>query len=109
MSPRAPAEPLRLPKQARQLRESDIEDRVCRYAREQGLLAYKFTSPNRRSVPDRLFASRGGHVFFAEFKAPGKKPTVAQKREIARLRQVGCLVYVIDDVAMGKRVIDENV
>lgn len=88
--------------------ESAIEKKVCDYARDRGILVYKFTSPARIAVPDRLFLVPFKMPFFIEFKAPGKKPTVMQEREHQRLRDAGYKVYVIDDVGQGKRVIDEN-
>lgn len=86
--------------------ESDIEDAVCRYARSKGFLALKFTSPNRRSVPDRIFLGHYQIIFFIEFKAPGKKVTEKQAREIERLEGLGFRVGVIDDEARGKALID---
>lgn len=83
------------------MRERDIEERVCRYARENGWWVRKFTSPGRRSAPDRIFA-REGKVIFIEFKAPGKKPTPLQEQEHRRMRAAGLTVYVIDDVETGK-------
>jgi hypothetical protein len=86
--------------------EKQIEKAVCDYAKDKGLLAYKFTSPNRAAVPDRLFVHPMGHVFFIEFKATGKKPTPAQEREHSRLRGHNSQVFVIDDINEGKFVID---
>ena len=59
-------------------------------------IAYKFTSPGRRSVPDRVCLLPGGRVVFVELKAPGKKPTDGQLREHKRLRDLGFQVDVID-------------
>ena len=87
--------------------EKDIEARVCEYARGKKWLAYKFTSPARAAVPDRLMVRPGGHVIFIEFKRHGAKPTPAQEREHLRLREQGCYVYVIDNVKDGKELIDE--
>lgn len=78
-----------------------------RYARSQGCIAYKFTSPSRRSVPDRLIVCPAGVHFFIEFKAPGKKPTKAQNLEIGRLRNLGHLVYVCDQKGQAERILDE--
>jgi hypothetical protein len=58
--------------------------------------AYKFTSPQRRSVPDRLCLLPGGVVFFVECKATGKKPTPAQLGEHRRLRGLDFLVFIVD-------------
>lgn len=86
--------------------EKEIEARVCEYARAKGVLAYKFTSPARAAVPDRLFIAKDGRVWFCEFKAEGKKPTPAQDREHIRLRQQNVTVFVIDNVSEGKTMID---
>jgi hypothetical protein len=79
---------------------------VCSYARKKDLLVYKFTSPARAAVPDRMFITQDGRVFFCEFKAAGKKPTPAQAREHQRLRQSKVNVFVIDSVDEGKVMID---
>lgn len=86
--------------------EKDIEKRVCDYAKEKGLLVYKFTSPARMAVPDRVFITSAGLVFFIEFKRKGEKPTPAQAREHQRLTDYNVNVFVIDDVVKGKLVID---
>jgi len=85
--------------------EKDIERKVCEYARSKGCLAYKFTSPNRAAVPDRLFIFKG-RIWFIEFKAPGKKPTVPQQREHNILATHYIDVFVVDDVEEGKFHID---
>lgn len=89
--------------------ERDIEKRVCDYAKSKGFLVYKFTSPNRAAVPDRMFVTPSGVVFFVEFKAPGKKPTPAQKREHERLENQGMRVWVVDDVEQGKKIVDQSI
>ena len=87
--------------------EKNIEAKVCGYARERGLLAYKFTSPAHAAVPDRLFILPSGKMFFCEFKREKQKPTPAQEREHLRLRQHKVSVYVIDNVDDGLRMVDE--
>lgn len=86
--------------------EKDIEAAVCKYAKSLGMLCYKFTSPSRRSVPDRMFITKTGVVFFIEFKRKGAKPTPAQEVEIAKIRQQGVKAYVADNVFDGKRFVD---
>jgi hypothetical protein len=86
--------------------ESKIEAAVCDYAKGKGLLVYKFTSPSRRAVPDRMFILPWGQVFFIEFKATGAKPTVPQEREHAKLRDQNSSVYFVDSIEDGKQVID---
>jgi hypothetical protein len=87
--------------------EKNIEAKVCGYARERGLLTYKFTSPAHSAVPDRLFILPGGKMFFCEFKREKQKPTPAQEREHLRLRQHNVSVFVIDNVDDGLHLVDE--
>lgn len=88
------------------LLEKVIEDKVCAYAKTLGCLVYKFTSPSRCSVPDRMFINPGGFTWWIEFKRKGKEPTPAQEVEIGRMRKQGCTVYVVDDVDFGKKAVD---
>jgi len=85
--------------------EKDIEKAVVKIAREMGMLCYKFTSPSRMSVPDRLFITKAGVVFFIEFKRKGAKPTPAQEVEINKIRAKGVSVYVVNNVEDGKKIL----
>lgn len=85
--------------------EKDIEKRVCDYAKSLKMLCYKFTSPSRRSVPDRMFICEDGEVWFAEFKRKGQKPTAAQEVEMKKLRDRGIHVSIIDDIEKGKQIV----
>jgi hypothetical protein len=84
--------------------ERDIEAYLVKRCKEIGALCDKFTSPQRRSVPDRLITF-GGRVLFVELKATGKKPTEAQVRDHERRRAVGAEVVWLDSVAGVDRVI----
>jgi len=86
--------------------EKEIERKVCDYAKSKGVLAYKFTSPARHAVPDRLFIAPNGVMWFCEFKREGQKPTPAQEREHTRLRQQKVNVFVIDSVVEGIGMVD---
>lgn len=87
--------------------ERDIEKKVVAYAKSLGCLVYKFTSPSQRSVPDRLFIMPNGRgVFFIEFKRLGCKPTASQEVEIEKIKRQGISVFVVDDVASGRVVVD---
>jgi G:T-mismatch repair DNA endonuclease (very short patch repair protein) len=88
------------------MRESEIEKRVCAYAKQNQWLAYKFVSPNNRGVPDRIFI-RQGVMMFIEFKAPGKVPTKLQYKVMSRIEDEGFRVYVVDSVECGKQLIDD--
>ena len=78
--------------------EKNIEAAFVRRVKALGGTAEKFTSPNRRSVPDRLVTLPGGVIVFVEVKRPGGKPTEAQARDHQRRRDLGCRVVVIDNV-----------
>ena len=86
--------------------EKVIEEKVNAYAKERGIACYKFTSPARAAVPDRLYINTKGFMWFVEFKRKGKVPTPAQEREHTRLRERGVVVCVIDSVEDGKAMID---
>jgi len=88
--------------------EKVIEQATVKYAQSKGALVYKFTSPNRRSVPDRIFIPKNKPAFFIEFKRLGQKPTAAQEIEISKIRSQGTYVGVVDSIEAGRRVIEER-
>lgn len=85
--------------------EKQVEERLVRRVSAAGGIAYKFTSPARRAVPDRLCLLEvppehqeivARYVRFVEAKRPGAKPTAPQKREHDRLRALGYFVTTVD-------------
>ena len=100
--------------------ESTIEKHLVKRIEAIGGTAEKFTSPNRRSVPDRLVLlpevrrryrhhgplgttihqeiQRPREAIFIELKAPGKKPKPAQQRDHERRREMGFRVEVLDSI-----------
>lgn len=85
--------------------EKSLEAKITSYAKKQGALAYKFTSPAHRGVPDRLFIYRG-KVLFLEIKAKGKKPTELQKHELEKLVEAGVAATWVDNLEDAKQEID---
>ena len=88
------------------MREKTVEQYLCDAALRHGGRAYKWVSPGRVGVPDRLVVLPGGNLFGVECKAPGKTPTVLQARIHAELRALGLEVAVVDsreavDLLMG--------
>lgn len=83
------------------LREKQVEERICKIAKLHKGTAYKFTSPGRRSVPDRIVvipcSDPEFRSIFIEAKRPGQKATDAQLREHKKLRARGATVFVVDD------------
>jgi hypothetical protein len=82
--------------------EKDIEKKIGDFAKKQGCLYYKFTSPARRAVPDRMIITPQGVIGFLEIKAKGKKPTPLQQIEIKRLQEQGCTADWCDSVESGR-------
>ena len=87
--------------------EKDIEAHLRDKVKDADGIAFKFTSPRKRAVPDRLVLMPidseehrqivARYVRFVEVKNTGKKATEAQLREHARLRALGFNVMVIDN------------
>lgn len=76
--------------------EKDIESYLVRKVKLLGGEAYKFSSPSRRGVPDRVVVLPSGTVLWVELKAGGKQPTLLQSKEHARLQALGQRVVVVD-------------
>ena len=75
--------------------EKDIEKRLVQLLEEKGCLAYKFVSPNCRGVPDRLFITPEGTVFFVEFKTKQGTLSKLQFCQLMKLTNQRQLVYVL--------------
>lgn len=91
--------------------EKTVENKFCqrlkRYS-EHTLEAIKFTSPSRRSDPDRMILSTfpdDSRVAFVELKRSKEKPTKAQAKRHRELRDKGYLVLV----CAGSEQIDETI
>jgi len=89
-----------------QMTESQIERAACTYAKSLGMLAYKFTSPGRSGVPDRLLITNNGRVFFIEFKCATGKLSALQHNEHRIMRMHGAAVYTVYDFNQAKDLID---
>lgn len=81
------------------MRERTVEQYLCQQVASVLLgFAYKFRSPGRNNVPDRIVVLPGGRIFFVEVKAPKKKPNPGQRREHMRLYRMGCNMLVLDTI-----------
>lgn len=87
------------------MRESTIEKAVNKYARSLGWLAYKFTSPSNRGVPDSLYI-KDGLTQYIEFKAPCKQLRPLQVEIVKRFKAHGAIVHVVDSIEQGKGIFD---
>jgi hypothetical protein len=89
--------------------EAGVRDPVCEYYAEVvGVLHVRnvFRPGPAVGFPDDTFYFDYGRSLHIEFKAPGKKPSRKQEDKIARLRDAGQLVLIIDNVEEGKQAID---
>lgn len=68
--------------------ESFIEEKVCVWAVEQGILTFKFTPIGQRGWPDRMFIYNG-RCAFIEFKAEGETIRPLQLHCIELLHDAG--------------------
>ncbi|MEQ1962564.1 VRR-NUC domain-containing protein [Xenorhabdus khoisanae] len=84
------------------IREDVIERHLVNEVKKAGGIAYKFVSPGRRGVPERIVVLPNGRVVFVECKAPGEKPRSDQLREHERLRALGQKVVVLDSKNVEK-------
>lgn len=79
------------------MRESAVEKKLSRFAKENKGLSLKWTSPSMVGVPDRIVILSGGKIGFVELKAPGRKPRQIQQAVIRKLYRLGCRVASVDN------------
>ena len=89
------------------MREKIIEKKLVDAVKAMGGLALKFVSPGFDGMPDRILLLPGGKIAFVEVKAPGRKPRPLQLVRHAMLRRLGFQVFVLDDEAMIKKILEE--
>jgi hypothetical protein len=72
----------------KRLRESEIEHHLVKRVERIGGICFKFVSPGRVGVPDRLVVLPGGEVIWVELKSPGGKVSGPQARCHKRLKDL---------------------
>lgn len=87
--------------------EKDIERKIGDYAKAQGCLYWKLTSPANRAVPDRMICTNRGVVGFLEVKRRGCKPTELQTRKLRELTERGHQATWCDSVEAGCQFVDD--
>lgn len=88
------------------MRGSKIEAELKKYVEDKGGIFYKFTSPKRKNVPDRLVVLPKCMPFFMEIKGEGDVLSSGQRREIQYLQERGQIVFITEAVPQGKMQID---
>lgn len=87
--------------------EQEVERKFREAVKAAGGKAYKFVSPGNAGVPDRLVVLPGGRVGFVELKRKGEKPRPQQNYRIRELRELGCVVTVLDNPENIQNVINQ--
>ena len=88
------------------MREKYIEQRLRQEVRRRGGLCEKWVS-GTAGWPDRIIIFPDGKVGFVEVKAPGEEPRKLQLYRHKQLRQLGCLVFVLDEPEQIGGILDE--
>jgi hypothetical protein len=86
--------------------ESQLEKKVCAWAKEGGISTLKLSGPNDRGKADRMFM-KGGRIIFLEFKAAGKKPTALQHRFLKQRVDDGFVAGWTDDYVEAIDILDK--
>jgi len=87
------------------LKESTVERNIRRQVEGLGGVAWKWVSPGRRGVPDRICILPGPHIIFVELKRPGLNDgrSEQQKKVFRILEGLGCHVWRIDDAEVFRQ------
>lgn len=83
------------------MRESTIERHLTQRVRAMKGIAYKFSSPGRGGVADRIVCLPDGQTWFIELKAPGGRLSPLQKifaDDMARMGQKYVCLWSKEDV-----------
>ena len=85
------------------MKESQLEKRLRVKVEKLGGLCFKWVSPGKRGVPDRICILPKGRTVYVEMKAPGGKLSPLQHKRIQELEKRGHEVYVL----ASKQQVDE--
>lgn len=77
------------------MRESLIESYLVDQVKRRNGICWKWVSPSRNGVPDRIVII-DGRVFFVEVKATGKIPTSQQLHVHGLMAAAGAEVFTVD-------------
>ena len=87
--------------------EKKVEEHLCKRVKEAGGIAYKFTSPQRRSVPDRLVlldVVKAGEAFGEALRGYSGGTQYTQEdleRDAAKI--VAAMVHFVETKATGAK------
>ena len=89
--------------------EARVRDPVIKYAKQQGIACIRmyFGPGVNTGWPDDILLLLGGKPLFIEFKKIRGEPTTKQQKRIDELRSFGYRAHAVNDVAYGKKLIDD--
>ncbi len=87
--------------------EKTIERKFAAALRARGAMAWKFVSPGRQGVPDRIVLMPGGKVAFVELKTETGKLSPMQRATIERMRALGHDVRVVYGAQQAMEIVEE--
>ena len=86
--------------------EGKIAAYLVKRCKEYGFHQRKLSYEGRRGAPDRMIITDCG-IAFVELKAPGQKPRVEQRRELALLELAGQMVFVCDSASSVEEMLEK--
>ncbi len=91
------------------LTEKELEQLLVEMVKSEGGEAYKFISPGRAGVPDRLIVLPNGKVGFVEVKSPKNKGQMRkiQIYEMRKLLGLGMKYYILNDPIQVPKILDD--
>ena len=89
--------------------EKQVEKALVKKVESLGGKCWKFISPSRVGVPDRLCLMHKGKVAFIEVKKPGEKLRKIQIKRKNELEAMGFKVFVLDTIERIDEIIREIV
>ena len=89
------------------MKESAIESKLVRMARDRGGLCYKFVSPGNPGVPDRIIITPDGRSVYVELKTEIGRLANIQKWQLEEMRKRGADVRVLRGLEEVKGFVEE--
>ena len=87
--------------------EKLLERKLVKEVQRLGGWSIKILSIHVSGLPDRICLLPGGHIFFAEIKTTGRKPTKIQLHVHKRIRKLGFQVEIVDSLADIKKITNQ--
>jgi len=89
--------------------ESELEKKVGRWCKRNGLMYIKFTPYGEKGWPDRIVIGHTGKHLWLELKREGKKPTKLQDHRMKEMRIRGVQAHWADNYEDALILIEECV